>query len=160
MLHISNQESFSTTKTSNTRIISFALISSRKPQAVPKASWRHSLGLLQSMYKARLHGLSSNFFCCRELKEAVRCIHSYTRLCMNLDHRKHFKMLFHGTASMVRHLCNNGTYQEGVYCASFMFHTYLAQTRRYKTWGLWKHAACYRCKSRELCWGGVKLRKY
>lgn len=58
-------------------------------------------------------GLSPLFPCCRDLKEAIKCIHSYTRLCMKLNHRRHFKKLFHGTGMMVHELCNNGTYQDG-----------------------------------------------
>lgn len=49
----------------------------------------------------------------RDLKEAIKCIHAYTRHCMNNEHRRHFKKLFHGTGLMVQELCRNGTYQEG-----------------------------------------------
>ncbi|XP_018573831.1 uncharacterized protein LOC108912896 [Anoplophora glabripennis] len=49
---------------------------------------------------------------CPDLKEAIRCIHAYTRHCMNNEHRRHFKKLFHGTGLMVHELCRNGTYQE------------------------------------------------
>ncbi|XP_030764466.1 uncharacterized protein LOC115888764 [Sitophilus oryzae] len=49
---------------------------------------------------------------CPDLREAIKCIHQYTRFCMNFNDRKHFKKLFHGTAEMVNNLCRNGTYQE------------------------------------------------
>ncbi|XP_017768587.1 PREDICTED: uncharacterized protein LOC108556823, partial [Nicrophorus vespilloides] len=51
-------------------------------------------------------------FICSDLKAALKCIHSYTRMCMNLQHRKHFRELFHSTGVMVHELCNNSTYQE------------------------------------------------
>jgi len=49
---------------------------------------------------------------CPDLREAISCIHLYTRYCMNLQDRRHFKKLFHGTAEMVQNLCKNETYQE------------------------------------------------
>ncbi|XP_065162270.1 uncharacterized protein [Atheta coriaria] len=49
---------------------------------------------------------------CPDLKDALKCIHSYTRMCMNMHHRKHFKQLFHGTGATVHELCDNSTYQE------------------------------------------------
>lgn len=49
---------------------------------------------------------------CPDLKEAIRCIHSFSRRCMSHEHRRHFKKLFHGTGLMVHELCRNGTYQE------------------------------------------------
>ncbi|XP_060522888.1 uncharacterized protein LOC132699914 [Cylas formicarius] len=49
---------------------------------------------------------------CPDLKEAIRCIHQYTRVCMTFNNRRHFKKLFHGTGEMVNNLCKNGTYQE------------------------------------------------
>ncbi|KAG5872640.1 hypothetical protein JTB14_016156 [Gonioctena quinquepunctata] len=49
---------------------------------------------------------------CPDLKEAVRCIHTFTRHCMNREDRQHFKKLFHGTGLMVHELCKNGTFQE------------------------------------------------
>ncbi|CAH1129180.1 unnamed protein product [Ceutorhynchus assimilis] len=49
---------------------------------------------------------------CPDLRDAINCIHRYTRFCMNLQDRKHFKRLFHGTGEMVNNLCKNGTYQE------------------------------------------------
>ncbi|XP_066137512.1 uncharacterized protein [Euwallacea fornicatus] len=49
---------------------------------------------------------------CPDLRDAINCIHQYTRFCMNLQDRKHFKKLFHGTGEMVNNLCKNGTYQE------------------------------------------------
>ncbi|XP_076275174.1 uncharacterized protein LOC143206489 [Rhynchophorus ferrugineus] len=49
---------------------------------------------------------------CPDLKQAIRCIHQYTRFCMEKNDRTHFKKLFHGTAEMVNHLCRNGTFQE------------------------------------------------
>ncbi|XP_018330278.1 uncharacterized protein LOC108740451 [Agrilus planipennis] len=49
---------------------------------------------------------------CPDLKEALRCIHAYTRLCMNLHRRKHFRKLFHDTNIMITELCSNSTFQE------------------------------------------------
>lgn len=49
---------------------------------------------------------------CPDLDKSLSCIHGYSRLCMNLQQRKHFRKLFHGTASMAHDLCRNGTYQE------------------------------------------------
>jgi len=49
---------------------------------------------------------------CPDLKGAIKCIHAYTRKCMNFHQRNHFKQLFHGTGAMVHELCNNSTYQE------------------------------------------------
>uniref|UniRef100_A0AAR5QE90 Protein TsetseEP domain-containing protein n=1 Tax=Dendroctonus ponderosae TaxID=77166 RepID=A0AAR5QE90_DENPD len=49
---------------------------------------------------------------CPDLKEAISCIHRYTRFCMKFQDRKNFKKLFHGTGEMVSNLCRNGTYQE------------------------------------------------
>lgn len=49
---------------------------------------------------------------CPDLEKSLTCIHGYSRLCMNLQQRKHFRKLFHGTASMANDLCRNGTYQE------------------------------------------------
>lgn len=49
---------------------------------------------------------------CPDLKGAIRCIHSYTRHCMDLKHRLHFKKLFRGTSVVVHDLCDNTTYQE------------------------------------------------
>ncbi|KAL1497390.1 hypothetical protein ABEB36_008368 [Hypothenemus hampei] len=49
---------------------------------------------------------------CPQLREAINCIHRYTRFCMGFEDRKHFKKLFHGTGEMVNNLCKNGTYQE------------------------------------------------
>ncbi|XP_050297678.1 uncharacterized protein LOC126737034 [Anthonomus grandis grandis] len=49
---------------------------------------------------------------CPDLRDALNCIHRYTRFCMTLQDRKHFKKLFHGTGEMVTNLCRNGTYQD------------------------------------------------
>lgn len=49
---------------------------------------------------------------CPDLKEAVNCVHRYTRYCMSIQDRQHFKKLFHGTGEMVHNLCRNETYQE------------------------------------------------
>ncbi|KAK4873618.1 hypothetical protein RN001_012978 [Aquatica leii] len=49
---------------------------------------------------------------CPDLEKSLTCIHGYSRLCMNLQQRKHFRKLFHGTATMANELCKNGTYQE------------------------------------------------
>nr|CAH7768843.1 unnamed protein product [Callosobruchus chinensis] len=49
---------------------------------------------------------------CPDLKEAIKCIHGFTRHCMKNEHRKHFRKLFHGTAYTVHELCRNGTHQE------------------------------------------------
>ncbi|CAH1377472.1 uncharacterized protein [Tenebrio molitor] len=49
---------------------------------------------------------------CPDLRDSVRCIHGYTRYCMSLEEREHFKTLFHGTVLMVESLCRNETYQE------------------------------------------------
>ncbi|KAJ3641198.1 hypothetical protein Zmor_027713 [Zophobas morio] len=49
---------------------------------------------------------------CPDLRDAVRCIHGYSRHCMSLEQREHFKTLFHGTVLMVENLCRNETYQE------------------------------------------------
>ncbi|RZC31774.1 uncharacterized protein BDFB_007301, partial [Asbolus verrucosus] len=49
---------------------------------------------------------------CPDLRDAIKCIHSYTRHCMTLEERSHFKKLFNGTALMVHDLCKNETYQE------------------------------------------------
>lgn len=48
---------------------------------------------------------------CPDLRSALRCIHEYTRMCMSLDRRRHFKKLFHGTQVVVQDLCNNGSFQ-------------------------------------------------
>ncbi|GLV35003.1 uncharacterized protein CBL_09483 [Carabus blaptoides fortunei] len=49
---------------------------------------------------------------CPDLEDGLRCVHSYTRRCMSLQQRTHFNKLFHGTGSMIKELCSNGTYQE------------------------------------------------
>ncbi|XP_056638172.1 uncharacterized protein LOC130446113 [Diorhabda sublineata] len=49
---------------------------------------------------------------CPNLKEAIRCIHGFTRHCMNKEDRQHFKELFRGTGSMVHELCREGHYQQ------------------------------------------------
>ncbi|EFA07708.1 uncharacterized protein LOC100141683 isoform X2 [Tribolium castaneum] len=48
---------------------------------------------------------------CPDLRDAVKCIHGYTRHCMSMEEREHFKTLFHGTVIMVEDLCRNETYQ-------------------------------------------------
>lgn len=50
---------------------------------------------------------------CPDLREGLRCVHSYTNRCMTLAQKTHFNKLFHGTSSMVKELCSNGTYQTG-----------------------------------------------
>ncbi|XP_017054330.1 uncharacterized protein LOC108096896 [Drosophila ficusphila] len=49
---------------------------------------------------------------CHELRKGVRCIQSYTRRCMDLQHRNHFNKLYHGTNQFIRDLCNDGEFQE------------------------------------------------
>ncbi|KAJ8957379.1 hypothetical protein NQ318_004858, partial [Aromia moschata] len=49
---------------------------------------------------------------CPDLRNATRCIHAHTRLCMNQVQRKHFKKLFYGTSLMVQELCRSGTFQD------------------------------------------------
>ncbi|CAH1116015.1 unnamed protein product [Phaedon cochleariae] len=49
---------------------------------------------------------------CPDLKEAIKCIHGFTRHCMSKEDRSHFRTLFHGTGLMVHELCRNGTYQD------------------------------------------------
>lgn len=53
------------------------------------------------------------FVFCSDLKEAIRCIHGFSRHCMHYDQRKHFQKLFRGTGQMVHELCRMGPYQEG-----------------------------------------------
>lgn len=52
------------------------------------------------------------FFCSRDLRNAVKCIHGYARHCMSPEELDHFRRLFHGTVAMVGDLCTNKTYQE------------------------------------------------
>ncbi|KAL5275742.1 hypothetical protein ACFFRR_001533 [Megaselia abdita] len=49
---------------------------------------------------------------CHELRKGKRCIESYTRRCMDLQHRNQFNKLYHGTNQYIRDLCNEGKFQE------------------------------------------------
>nr|XP_023023914.1 uncharacterized protein LOC111512051 [Leptinotarsa decemlineata] len=49
---------------------------------------------------------------CPNLKEAIKCIHTYTRHCMNKEEKQAFRELFNGTGKMVHELCREGVYQE------------------------------------------------
>ncbi|XP_063708840.1 uncharacterized protein LOC134837398 [Culicoides brevitarsis] len=49
---------------------------------------------------------------CPDLTQGLHCIRSYTRRCMTLSQRDHFNKLYHGTAQVIKDLCNSGQYQD------------------------------------------------
>uniref|UniRef100_A0A336MGJ2 CSON001403 protein n=1 Tax=Culicoides sonorensis TaxID=179676 RepID=A0A336MGJ2_CULSO len=49
---------------------------------------------------------------CPDLNQGLHCIRSYTRRCMTLTQRDHFNKLYHGTAAVIKDLCNVGKYQD------------------------------------------------
>lgn len=57
---------------------------------------------------------------CPDLLNGLECVQSYTRRCMNIDHRAHFNKLYAGTAEMVHQLCEDTQYQEGKYVINLL----------------------------------------
>lgn len=57
------------------------------------------------------------FFIFSELRKGKRCIESYTRRCMDLQHRNQFNKLYHGTNQYIRDLCSEGKFQQGMLCS-------------------------------------------
>lgn len=73
--------------------------------------------ILFTVYRDLPRAISHNihiFLFSSDLKEAIRCIHKFSRHCMNFDQRRHFQKLFRGTGQMVHELCQTGPYQEGM----------------------------------------------
>lgn len=49
---------------------------------------------------------------CPDLQNAIDCINRFSRYCMNREHKRHFKKLFHGTVQTAKELCHNESYQQ------------------------------------------------